>query len=124
MTTKYNMTAAKCANTAPEFTVTNPFELGLVYYFNRQNYYFSNNVTETFAHSSIYSRPFAEVMTNLTRKFKIETLGSLTTISQTLNLMNYVAITIDLFYILAFLLLYYFFRRSLASIKLIIDFFR
>lgn len=59
------MTQAECSSTAPEFTISNPFEVGLLYYFNRQNYYFYNNVTETFAHTSVYSKIFVRVYLDL-----------------------------------------------------------
>ena len=45
MQQKFNMTQAECANTTPYFTITNPFELGLLFYLNRQNYFVYNNMT-------------------------------------------------------------------------------
>lgn len=41
----YNLTQKQCSLTAPDFTIKNPFEIGLAYYLNRQVYYFYNNVT-------------------------------------------------------------------------------
>lgn len=41
----YNMSLEECCNTAPEFTLKNPFEVGLAFYLNRQFFYFYNNIS-------------------------------------------------------------------------------
>ena len=42
---KYGVTPAECRSLAPEFTVINPFEVGVCIYMVRQDYYMSNNLT-------------------------------------------------------------------------------
>ena len=61
----YNMSQQECHSMMPEFSISNPFEQGLLYFYTRQNYFFYNNVTETFGHTSIYSNYFVRVYLNL-----------------------------------------------------------
>lgn len=120
---KYNMTKEQCANTTPGFTVVNPFEIGLAIYINRQNYYFFNNLTENFAHSGVYSGPFATILTDLTQKYKAQSLGMLGQIASLVNFFNGCIIAIDLGYIFAYIIVYYYFRTQFKKIKEILLFF-
>jgi hypothetical protein len=97
--------------------------VGLALYINRQNYYFFNNLTEDFAHTGVYSRPFAEILTNLTEYIKTDSLNAVGQIAGLVNLMNGLIIAIDCGYILAFVIIYYYFRNQLYRIKEIIIFF-
>lgn len=63
----YKISKTECANTAPGFTIVNPFEIGFALYIHRQNYYLGNNVTENYAHSGIFSKNFAWIFTNMTK---------------------------------------------------------
>lgn len=120
---KFNMTAPDCAQTAPGFTISNPFEIGLALYLNRQNYYFFNNLTEDFAHSGIYSGPFAMILTNLIEMYKGESMRMLGSIANLVNLFNGCIIVINLGYIFAFIVIYYYFRTQYKKIKQILVFF-
>jgi hypothetical protein len=65
--TIHNISSSVCSNTCPGFTVVNPFQIGVGLYLHRQNYYISNNLTENFAHTGVFSQPFARIFTNLTQ---------------------------------------------------------
>jgi hypothetical protein len=42
----YNYSMTECASTTKGYTIDNPFEIGLAFYFQRQNYFLFTNYTE------------------------------------------------------------------------------
>ena len=63
------------------------------------------------------------MLTNLTQYFKSESLGMVGRISALVNLFNGCIIAIDLGYIFAFVVVYYYFRAQFKKIKEILVFF-
>jgi hypothetical protein len=117
----YNLSS--CSNTCPGFTITNPFQIGVALYFHRQNYYISNNLTENYAHTGIFSQPFARIFTNLTQSIEQEGVASLQNTFTIVALLNGFIILIDCCYIFAFVIIYNYFREQFAKIKDILYFF-
>lgn len=93
-------------------------------YLTRQNYYISNNFSENFAHTGLFSRQFAKVFTNLTRLIREEGVASINSTLSTVVLLNGLVILIDCCYVLAFLVVYNYFKEQLLQIKEILYFFK
>ena len=113
-----------CHNTMPEFTITNPFEIGLAAYLTRQNFYIFNNITEDYGHTGVLSRPFSDVLTNLTQMIELEGIAVMDAIDSKVNMMNGIIIVIDCLYVLAFVIVYQYFKDQLQKIKDILTFFK
>lgn len=103
--------------------MVNPFQVGFALYLHRQNYYISTNVTENYAHTGVFSQIFARVFTNLTVAIKQEGNASLDNTFTIVALLNGFIILIDCCYIIAFLIIYNYFRQQFLKIKDILYFF-
>jgi hypothetical protein len=120
---QYNYSSSNCANSCPGFTIINPFQIGIALYFHRQNYYISNNLTENYAHSGVFSQQFARIFTNLTESIQQEGVASLQNTFTIVLLLNGFIILIDCCYIFAFVIIYNYFREQFVKIKEILYFF-
>lgn len=68
-----------CNNSMRGFSLTNPFGMGLDFYFRRMHYSLVTNVTDTFAATGLFSDPFKGVFKYLAGKIKEEVGSNLVT---------------------------------------------
>lgn len=83
----------------------------------------SNNITENFAHTGVFSQYFARIFTNITLQIQKEGSSSLQNTFTIVLLLNGFIILIDCCYIFAFMIIYNYFREQFVKIKEILYFF-
>lgn len=50
-----------CGDSMPGYTIEDPFKMNLDLYFRRMRYHLIANITDTFAHTGVFSDPFRDL---------------------------------------------------------------